>query len=737
MMAFSDEWSEEKTNEEEEDDNTQRNKPDNQSMATFKTKYANMSISSDDMQQQKQEERQQSTPCQFTELSSKISQFKAEAKLVKAFNSPIKAGKSNRCRRSNTTFTMANGARKNKIIDYFNNLEMGKPLLRASCHYIPSTACNTQTTTPALLNESKQSVKNTNNEKINEKIQDLFFHDDSYIQQCAPPPIISTTTPTLNEVLSTFLDSPVSVGSKQDQATTDHHLVATLCDTNTSNSAEKIRRSFSMPGMCMLNTNQVNASIYNALANNSELHMLSLSSPSTKKSLYFNEPQPQLNLDEKSIDNLSIENASHDSNLTACNNSSFIREPNRLSKNIKRMFKNVVRLQMSALNNLEKFYEAQLVKVEADRQQNLKLNPSNSHRINEFFDRQLELLEERVQVNLENISKEKQRKLSTTSLRFEAPHRPEEGEEEDDESVIQINADQQQKEKVLFSQKLAQIISQNNAKVGCKRSQSKIFLELKNNLINQNTLLPSKLADYSPKANEHIGFKRNLSLPFKQCKQNFKRMRNETSSTVITTQVITDQVVQNIAVIDNHLVKKTHEVSNLAKIVKLNGNYGNRNFSKSTFEISANSAFKPVKRIVHTNTFNEKFVDNFEPANFDADFIKHNKNLMRRSKILKPMPIDHRRNSSILFDDDQKCFHGVVVAPRLSDSHLMFKLRKERKLAAGNEETQASIQPVSRVSTYQKQHQNVLKKSDAEINKLNNLKLSRQSSKNSFIETEV
>lgn len=32
-----------------------------------------------------------------------------------------------KCRRSNTTFTMA-GMKKNKIIDYFNNLEMTKPI---------------------------------------------------------------------------------------------------------------------------------------------------------------------------------------------------------------------------------------------------------------------------------------------------------------------------------------------------------------------------------------------------------------------------------------------------------------------------------------------------------------------------------------------------------------------------------------------------------------------------------
>lgn len=100
----------------------------------------------------------------------------------------------------------------------------------------------------------------------------------------------------------------------------------------------------------------------------------------------------------------------------------FVRgHPKNLSKNIKQMFKNVIKLQLDALSNLEKFYEAQLLKVEADRRQNLEMNPANKEKINEFFDRQLELLEERVQNNLESISKDKQKKLvSSTSLKCDS-----------------------------------------------------------------------------------------------------------------------------------------------------------------------------------------------------------------------------------------------------------------------------------------------------------------------------
>ncbi len=100
----------------------------------------------------------------------------------------------------------------------------------------------------------------------------------------------------------------------------------------------------------------------------------------------------------------------------------FVRgQPRNLSKNIKQMFRNVVILQLDALSNLQKFYEAQLLKVEADRNQNLQLNPMNMDKINEFFDRQLVMLEERVQINLNSITKEKnsRRMSSCTSLKFD------------------------------------------------------------------------------------------------------------------------------------------------------------------------------------------------------------------------------------------------------------------------------------------------------------------------------
>jgi hypothetical protein len=72
----------------------------------------------------------------------------------------------------------------------------------------------------------------------------------------------------------------------------------------------------------------------------------------------------------------------------------------RMSKSMKRMFKNVFKYQMNAISSLEKFYESQVYKLETDRRKNLALNPENSEFIIKFYDKQLEELEERVYCNL-------------------------------------------------------------------------------------------------------------------------------------------------------------------------------------------------------------------------------------------------------------------------------------------------------------------------------------------------
>jgi len=68
---------------------------------------------------QYQHQQQQSTP--------------SESPLLKKMD--VKQNR--KCRRSNTTFTLA-GMKKNRIIDYFNNLEMTKPVSSKNINFLAS-----------------------------------------------------------------------------------------------------------------------------------------------------------------------------------------------------------------------------------------------------------------------------------------------------------------------------------------------------------------------------------------------------------------------------------------------------------------------------------------------------------------------------------------------------------------------------------------------------------------------
>ncbi len=287
-----------------------------------------------------------------------------------------------------------------------------------------------------------------------------------------------------------------------------------------------------------------------------------------------------------------------------------------LSNNIKQMFKNVIKVQLNALGNLEKFYEAQLYKVEADRCQNLKLHPENKKQIDEYFDKQLDMLEERVQLNLESIAREKQGKKQ------------------------EIN-------------KVAHIIS-SGQQVCTGSKHSKNFLNLKKNLIiNQKSLLPSKMCDYSPKIASQVNFKRNLSLPFKQngVRYNDKSLNEYDFS------------------YDNNKVNvhdsRVYVSNSLAKIVKLNTNE-----NKGGFNVSANSAFKP-----YLKKESQLIANNFEVYKSMNDGIDE----------FKPSGIDLRRNSipygEDILEDRMNTRQQVIRVPRLSDSHLLFKIKQEKKIS--------------------------------------------------------
>jgi hypothetical protein len=170
-------------------------------------------------------------------------------------------------------------------------------------------------------------------------------------------------------------------------------------------------------------------------------------------------------------------------------------EPNtRLSKNLKQMFKNVINYQIDALNNLEKFYEAQLDKLEQDRQMQLKQAQQQlkqPQEINEYFDKQRKMLEERVQINLNQI--------------WQSKKQPQ---------ILQQQSLNQTTKCHELTQKLSQFIILKQLQQQQQKQQtttSKCLIDMKSN--KQFILLPNKDAATAVVASS---FKRNLSLPFKQ-----------------------------------------------------------------------------------------------------------------------------------------------------------------------------------------------------------------------------
>lgn len=196
----------------------------------------------------------------------------------------------------------------------------------------------------------------------------------------------------------------------------------------------------------------------------------------------------------------------------------------RLSKNIKQMFRNIINQQMNALNSLEKFYESQANKLEQDRQHSLALNPTNHAKINEHYDIQLKLLEERVHTNLQTLLDNKSTAVKTGS---------------------QARLNRDENASLALNEKLSQLLLLKQIKIQHHGVTARPLANFKSNMIGANTLLPNKpcrsqrrsLNDDKPPLNLNLNddaqfvmvdnepnerastFKRNLSLPFKQSRQ--------------------------------------------------------------------------------------------------------------------------------------------------------------------------------------------------------------------------
>jgi len=239
-----------------------------------------------------------------------------------------------KCRRSNTTFTMA-GMKKNKIIDYFNNLEMTKPISTKNHKFFASNKeintvdvnveCKSKKHT-SVLNNSELSPTSANprsNHSVSknevEKIQDLFFYDESLMSKNND--VIEPENVTTNEkhMLSTFLDSPISLATEKSAGSAEttpvfrqnesSKLVKMKEASSSNSSVEKFRRSSSMPGL-----NEPNLSIQ---ANNSKINTLKCLEDdlnmniTPKKALVFEQNEMISNSIENLSTTLSTPQAAH------------------------------------------------------------------------------------------------------------------------------------------------------------------------------------------------------------------------------------------------------------------------------------------------------------------------------------------------------------------------------------------------------------------------------------------
>ena len=185
--------------------------------------------------------------------------------------------------------------------------------------------------------------------------------------------------------------------------------------------------------------------------------------------------------------NNDFQSTSNTTNQSVCGE--FIRgDPKaRLSqKNIKQMFKNVVKYQMSALDSLEKFYENHVEKLEIDRDLALKSHQESQEKINEFFDSQLKLLEDRVQSNLKFICENKANKL-TSSVSTSAS-----GYSAKSDVASEINKNNMLTHKLSQIMLIKQIqLQQQQEETMGHVSRSRNLIGLKSNMVSQNSILPT------------------------------------------------------------------------------------------------------------------------------------------------------------------------------------------------------------------------------------------------------
>jgi len=535
------------------------------SMVTYNTKYAganNSNLTDEDglmsvscmmgeaKVQTGTKSVEQSTP--FTENFAKIKNLKtAEATEPTKLNTLTR-----KCRRSNTTYTIANLNKNNQIIDYFNRLELSKPVKKQALirklHGKDENVNNT-------IESVNKKLNGSNNNEI-EKIQDVLFYDEensSLMQNTYTNKSFGDNTNefSLNnnagsqhepELLDTMcsIDSCMITDDSTNVSNNSRHLLSKskqtinpskLNETRLVNvSVEKLRRSLSFPTFSQnnspLNVDKQNESKIENLDENSLGQLMGRSAEESKLVAVGETSIKTLIPDE--METKGQENVSSSTNKK--HKQPFVRgDPQtRLSKNIKQMFKHVVMYQMNALSSLEKLYESQMAKLELDRQRNISVNPHNTEKINVYFNNQIKLLEERVQNSLKVICESKAvSQQSSAAETNQAPVSNKSGTLSRRLSQLlllkQIEMQQKKQDK------------QMNATSTSSRMPRSHLVSLKTNLltVNQNNILPSKkLRQQSSNLHENQAssarnfesgsdlkdafFKRHLSLPYQQCGRN-------------------------------------------------------------------------------------------------------------------------------------------------------------------------------------------------------------------------
>ncbi|CAF0719158.1 unnamed protein product [Brachionus calyciflorus] len=686
----------------------------NNSMLTYNTKYDTSSSHDDEMMSNSESlirqpsitinnHMQQSTPYGRNKrisnqiVKSQTTNFNKFAQLNEARTEVKKETTLNRkCRRSNTTYTLA--GKSSRIIDYFTNLELSKPLLLKANSRQVSRQSSRKNMKQQDQSENKMEDFYTMFNDI-EKLQDAFFNDssinknevhssdessneknDSYYRKMnsiTPPSSSSNTfdSSVQKSENSEFFDESSGFKSKT--------------DSENNSSIEKVRRAISSPGLILQDS-----LIFDNVSKISPVKNLDRE---TKKS---NEKMEETGSNSNMTETLTLINSSNKDSTQISQLGEFKRgQPNnRSSKKIKQMFKSVLEKQMNALNKLEKFYETQVVFLEESRQKDLKENPQQKDLINKHYDERLEQLEERVQTNLQYISENKSRHSKS----------------EKENKVKNLTHTISQ---IMLLKQLQQTNNTQNNK-------SRALIDLKSNLINQNNLLPSKIslpvkrhsdAFEMSDSQEESAFKRHLSLPFKQTKNVSFTDRQSHMSCKISRSPKMLAYSSSRAKYNKHIsaanTLTSSPVTSLEPVqTRIQYQKNTKKFSTSTENIS-----QLRFRLSDDLSDNGKTNEVMQGSKF-AQIKRQNKSVssIKSEQVLDDMTINDEsyrfsafgKNSASFalnsFALDQSSHLVKYAAPRLSDCHIHYKIKmasKNDKLNYANNQHRLSQNSIATFET--------------------------------------